>query len=205
MILRGYAIPFDRRAFHNGRQEYVDPTAFRAQVKSGAGNVFLNLNDHSAPALKTGKVTLFADSYGLGLKCYLDGDAWKALRPYLVGSHRQCSIQTSAERTKVEREYGGHVHRIVEATVEHICICHSPAYRGTGVWPDPDSIIGDLPPALAALNARWEEGFAQYESREAARCWVRGEIAAKRRMRARVDAIMREHDRAVMMRGFGGM
>jgi hypothetical protein len=85
-----------------------------------------------------------------------------------------CSVNVIDEQVELERLAGGErTTRITWAKIDHVTICASPVYSGTGIWPA--DVVGELPPRVAQLAARWEAGR---------RIWLDGQ--AKRRAAAAV-------------------
>jgi phage head maturation protease len=161
--IAGYAVPFNQVEPRGDLFEVFDPHAFDAMLNRG-NNVFLNFGDHDAPPIAR-PLTLFVDHYGLGWITAVSTKVWAGICWAVTrGAVQFCSIGTTSEEVARERVDGRTVNRVVRAHVEHITLTAMPVYRGTGVWPC--AVLGDCPPRIDALQARWQRGFDAWRRRQ---------------------------------------
>jgi len=166
--LRGFAIPYGQVESCGGRREFVTAATFQNPL-ARIRQAFLNFGYHDADAICT-PVTFFSCPYGLAFSASVSDEIWREIRGYLVGTYQFCSVQMDERQAFYERAPDGRcaVH-IREASVEHVTITDRPIYSGTGIWPAPGVLFCDLPPRLAALNAKFERGRRVALAREKGR------------------------------------
>jgi hypothetical protein len=161
--LRGYALKWLDIGYVKGIPEYFD---FGSINPATNGPVYLNFGEHSAPSI-CNPVDLHVDDYGLGFLASISELNWLRIKRDVLrgGAQFASGLFRFDKEDTVELASGERCRRFVKARIEHITITDcSAVYKGTGVWPA--KVVGEMPPRLAELNARWEAGRADWLARQ---------------------------------------
>jgi phage head maturation protease len=121
---------------------------------------FARTKDHS--------LTLFQDRYGLGFEARMSTGTpgvFGIARAIARGDTTRASVNFTDMDCTTRHEADARHRRVTRARIDHIAIVSQAAYEGTAVWLA-DSDIRDLPPRIAALQARWSPAGAISGQRE---------------------------------------
>jgi hypothetical protein len=153
--LRGYALQFMEVGELGGELSYFDHGAFNIETN---GSVYLNFRTHDAPPIAR-SIDVFADDYGLGFLASVPATTWDSIRPAMTmrDGTQYCSGLFDIEKSELIKLADGRpCKRITRARLRHVTICSVAVFRGGACWPA--EVVGELPPRLADLNAKWIGG-----------------------------------------------
>jgi phage head maturation protease len=184
LSLHGYAVPFGQMVFVDKKFEMIERGAFAQMLDAPLPDISVRWSGHDddAPELahtKRNSLQLFADDYGLGFRAVLDmrnserglsdnwarlGDISRRIKPVSF-----CSINLHVGKETCSPYLGHVLHRITDASIDHISLVSDPAYKNTGVWlADPNGKLQSQ--RLSDLAERWNAGWqASVAARKALR------------------------------------
>lgn len=176
IMLRGYAVPFEQSAhIGDGKLEQFARGAFSEMLaQSPKIELRWGTHDDDAPKLVSSGVSFFQDDYGFGFSASVDM-GWGQVsamtrsrtrngRPLNMVSVGGLIIKASHS----EKLLLGTTEIVTEATINHLTITDSAAYRGTAVWPA-HLPLDDAPYKIQDLADRWSRGNAAWTRSAAAR------------------------------------
>lgn len=153
--VQGYALPWDQPAYVDGLVETVAPRAVSCDTVRNLKLLAVTHEEVDAriyAETKRGNLRFWQDDYGLAFSAQLDDNTFgRGLAHSIRSGLDGCSVLFSHMR---RREDG----RIIWATIDHVTLTASPAYRDTGVWLAGDP-IRDRPAHLRDMSAAWLEGL----------------------------------------------
>ena len=165
--VQGYAIPWNRVGYADGREETAAPNSISPPRAEGA-NVTMLFGDHvttDRPAYaqtRNRSLSFFADSYGLAFSAWLDDDfaSHRAVLKSLGGRDvTQCSVNLLSPRF-VDDDDGRA--RLIYARIDHFTLCEGAAYPDTGCWVASQP-INDRAPWLRDMSLQYGKALLARE------------------------------------------